>query len=65
MPITSVTQDPEALTLTVVADFAVPVRRLWDAYADPRQIERFWGPPGWPPPSPGTTSPPAAAPTTP
>ena len=48
MPITSVTQDPEALTLTVVADFAVPVRRLWDAYADPRQIERFWGPPGWP-----------------
>ncbi|HQD21120.1 MAG TPA: SRPBCC family protein, partial [Arachnia sp.] len=22
--------------------------RLWDAYADPRQIERFWGPPGWP-----------------
>ena len=48
MPITSVTQDPEALTLTVVADFAVPVRRLWDAYADPRQIERFWGPPEWP-----------------
>ena len=48
MPITSVTQDPEALTLTVVADFSVPVRRLWDAYADPRQIERFWGPPGWP-----------------
>jgi uncharacterized protein YndB with AHSA1/START domain len=48
MPITSVTQDPEALTLTVVADFPVPVRRLWDAYADPRQIERFWGPPGWP-----------------
>lgn len=48
MPITSVTQDPEALTLTVVADFSVPVRRLWDAYADPRQIERFWGPPEWP-----------------
>ncbi len=48
MPITSVTQDPEALTLTVVADFSVPVRRLWDSYSDPRQIERFWGPPGWP-----------------
>lgn len=48
MPITSMTQDPEALTLTIVADFPVPVRRLWDAYADPRQIERFWGPPGWP-----------------
>src|SRR5690606_24212963 len=48
MPITSVVKDPEALTLTVVADFPVPVRRLWDAYADPRQIEKFWGPPGWP-----------------
>ncbi len=48
MPITSVTSDTEALTLTVVADFPVPVRRLWDAYADPRQLERFWGPPQWP-----------------
>ncbi|MBL3699080.1 SRPBCC family protein [Leucobacter luti] len=48
MPITSVTTDPEALTLTVVADFTVPVRRLWDAYLDPRQIERFWGPPEYP-----------------
>jgi uncharacterized protein YndB with AHSA1/START domain len=48
MPITSVTKDPEALTMTVVADFAVPLRRLWDAYADPRQIEKFWGPVEWP-----------------
>ncbi|MDF1487979.1 SRPBCC family protein [Tessaracoccus caeni] len=48
MPVTSITQDPEALTLTIVADFPVSVRRLWDAYADPRQLERFWGPPGWP-----------------
>jgi len=48
MPITSVTTDPEALTLTVIADFTVPVRRLWDAYLDPRQIERFWGPPEYP-----------------
>lgn len=48
MPITSVAKDPEALTMTVVADFAAPVRRVWDAYADPRQIERFWGPPEWP-----------------
>jgi uncharacterized protein YndB with AHSA1/START domain len=48
MPITSVTRDPAALTMTVVAEFGVPVERLWDAYADPRQIERFWGPPTWP-----------------
>lgn len=48
MPVTSVTSDPEALTLTVVGEYPVPVRRLWEAYTDPRQIERFWGPPEWP-----------------
>jgi uncharacterized protein YndB with AHSA1/START domain len=48
MPITSVNSDPATLTLTVVADYRVPVERLWDAYADPRQIEKFWGPEQWP-----------------
>jgi uncharacterized protein YndB with AHSA1/START domain len=48
MPITSVTKDPENLTMTVVADFAAPLQRLWDAYVDPRQIEKFWGPPTFP-----------------
>jgi len=48
MPITTVTSNPEALTLTVVGDYPVPVQRLWDAYADPRQLERFWGPETWP-----------------
>jgi len=35
MPVTSVHKDPEALTMTVVAEFPVTVQRLWDAYADP------------------------------
>jgi uncharacterized protein YndB with AHSA1/START domain len=48
MPVTSVARDPEALTMTVVADFPVGVARLWDAYVDPRQLERFWGPPTYP-----------------
>lgn len=48
MPITSVERDTDALALTIVADFPVPVRRLWDAYADPRQLEKFWGPEEWP-----------------
>ncbi|MBW3572927.1 MAG: SRPBCC domain-containing protein [Gemmatimonadetes bacterium] len=48
MPITSVTSDTSALTLTVVGDYPVPVERLWEAYADPRQLERFWGPETWP-----------------
>ena len=48
MPITSVSKDPAALTMTVVAEFPVPVQRLWDAYSDPRQLEQFWGPPTYP-----------------
>ena len=48
MPITTVDSDPQALTLTVVGDYPVPVERLWQAYADPRQLERFWGPAEWP-----------------
>jgi uncharacterized protein YndB with AHSA1/START domain len=48
MPITDVISNAQALTLTVIADYPVPVARLWDAYSDPRQIERFWGPREWP-----------------
>lgn len=48
MPIVEVRKDPEALTMTVVAQFAAPVAKVWAAYADARQLERFWGPPGWP-----------------
>lgn len=48
MPIVEVHKDPKALTMTVVAQFAAPVARVWAAYADPRQLERFWGPPTWP-----------------
>lgn len=48
MPITSVTSDTKDLTLTVIGDYPVPVQRLWEAYADPRQLEQFWGPETWP-----------------
>lgn len=48
MPITEVVSNAQDLTLSVVAEFPVSVERLWDAYADPRQFERFWGPVEWP-----------------
>lgn len=48
MPVTAVEKDLDQLTLTVVADFAAPLDRVWNAYVDPRQIERFWGPPTHP-----------------
>jgi uncharacterized protein YndB with AHSA1/START domain len=48
MSVVSTTQDPERLTLTIVADLAAPPARVWDLWADPRQLERWWGPPTWP-----------------
>lgn len=48
MPVTDISTDAENLTMTLTADFAAPVERLWRAFTDPRQLERFWGPPGWP-----------------
>ncbi|MEZ3161963.1 SRPBCC family protein [Microbacterium sp. BWT-B31] len=48
MPVTAVTTDPEALTMTLTADFAAPPERVFAAFTDPRQLERFWGPPGYP-----------------
>lgn len=48
MPITSVSKDLDTLTMTVTADFAATRQRLWEAYTDPRQIEKFWGPVEWP-----------------
>lgn len=48
MPVTDVTTDPEALTMTLTAEFAASVDRVWKAFTDPGQLELFWGPPGWP-----------------
>ena len=44
MPVVEIRKDPAALTMTVVAQFAAPVARVWAAYADPRQLERYPGP---------------------
>jgi uncharacterized protein YndB with AHSA1/START domain len=48
MPITNVEKDPEALTMTVTADLAAGLDRAWQLWADPRQLERWWGPPSYP-----------------
>lgn len=40
--------DTESLTLTVIAQLAAPPTRVWQLWADPRQLERWWGPPTWP-----------------
>lgn len=48
MPLSHVTSDPEALTITSSGEYPVPLERLWKAWSDPRLLERFWGPPEWP-----------------
>ena len=48
MPVIDVQQDVNARTLTIVADFAAPPARIWQVYADPRQLEKVWGPPTYP-----------------
>jgi uncharacterized protein YndB with AHSA1/START domain len=48
MPVTDVQHDLDSLTLTITADFAAPVERIWQVYADPRQLEKVWGPPTYP-----------------
>ncbi|HEY0813417.1 MAG TPA: SRPBCC domain-containing protein [Pseudonocardia sp.] len=48
MPVTDVVKDPANLTLTLTAQFDAPVERVWQVWADPRQLERWWGPPTYP-----------------
>lgn len=48
MTVTDVVKDAETLTLTATAEFAVTADRAWQLVADPRQLERWWGPPTYP-----------------
>ncbi|HSP52905.1 MAG TPA: SRPBCC domain-containing protein [Cryobacterium sp.] len=48
MTVISSHKDTEALSLTFVADFDASPERVWQLWADPRQLERWWGPPAWP-----------------
>jgi len=48
MTVLAVDRDPVALTLTIVSEFDAPAARVWQVWADPRQLERWWGPPTFP-----------------
>lgn len=48
MTVTAVRKDPEALTMTLEAEFEASAERVWELWADPRQLERWWGPPTYP-----------------
>lgn len=48
MTVTDVRKDPTALTLTLASEWAAPIARVWQLWADPRKLERWWGPPAYP-----------------
>lgn len=48
MSITSLDKDYDNLSLSLIADFPAPIDRVWELWSDPRKLERWWGPPGYP-----------------
>lgn len=48
MTVTGVTRSVEELTLTFVTEFDAPIEQVWQVWANPRTLERWWGPPTWP-----------------
>jgi uncharacterized protein YndB with AHSA1/START domain len=41
-------KDPAAKTMAITSSFEAPIERVWQLWADPRQLERWWGPPTYP-----------------
>ncbi len=48
MPVTDVEKDLDALTMTITAEFDAGAERIWEMWSNPRQLERWWGPPSHP-----------------
>ncbi|HEY5265490.1 MAG TPA: SRPBCC domain-containing protein [Acidimicrobiales bacterium] len=48
MTVRDIHNDPEALTMTITAEFDAPIGRVWNLWENPRQLERWWGPPTYP-----------------
>ena len=47
MSVTTVETELDDLTLTVWADFDAPVEKVWELWADPEKLGRWWGPPDY------------------
>lgn len=48
MPVLEVRKDTDALSITIISEFAAEPGRVWQLFADPRQLERWFGPPTYP-----------------
>lgn len=43
-----VEKDIDNATLTVTTEFDAPLEHVWQLFADPRKLEKWWGPPTYP-----------------
>ena len=48
MSVIDIVRDPVALTMTVTSEWQAPIDAVWQLWADPRKLERWWGPPTYP-----------------
>ena len=48
MTVRKVEKNAEAKTMVITAEFKAPIANVWQLWADPRLLERWWGPPGFP-----------------
>lgn len=48
MTVWNVDKNAAAKTMVITAEFEAPIVNVWQLWADPRLLERWWGPPGFP-----------------
>ena len=48
MTVWNVDKNAEAKTMVITAEFKTSITNVWQLWADPRLLERWWGPPGFP-----------------
>ena len=48
MTVIALRKSPETQTMTIDSEFDASAERVWQLWADPRQLERWWGPPAYP-----------------
>jgi uncharacterized protein YndB with AHSA1/START domain len=48
MTVTGVQKNYETKTMTISNEFGADLKRVWQLWGEPRQLERWWGPPTYP-----------------
>jgi uncharacterized protein YndB with AHSA1/START domain len=48
MTVTSLDRDYDDLSITLIAEFDAAIDQVWALWSDPRKLERWLGPPGYP-----------------